>query len=95
MRPTQRTYYNKLTGELFRMYHSDTTGKNMLINIDTGYSISSGYLIAGHNDITYKLNTGKVIDLKRGEFYPLQISTGEVPTYKKFTGIQKRFTKIK
>ena len=89
--PTQRTYYNKLTGELFRMYHNSDTGKSYLLNEYTGRKITCNYLICAFNGQTFKLNTGRIIELLAGEFYPL--AKGEICTHKKFTGIQKRFVK--
>lgn len=91
-RPTQRTYYNKLTGDLFRMYHSNITGTNYLMNEETGHIIKSSVLIAAFNAQTFKLSNGKIIELKQGEFYPLACC--EIATHKKFTGLQKRFVKI-
>ena len=87
--PTQRTYTNHLTGEVFRMYADSYTHATTLINENTGKECKTFYVCA-FTGTDVKDNKGKVYNLGSNEF----IDTSNVRlTHKKFF-IQKRFVKI-
>jgi len=89
MKPTQRTFINHDTREVFRLYNNDTTGKFCLISETTGQTSQNYYATAF--DVEIKLNTLRKIRLCGGEFYaPKQ---GETITHKRIVGF-KNFVKI-
>jgi len=89
--PTQRIYTNIETNESFRMYHDNITGTNDLRNESNGQIITCFYC-AAFNGITLKFKDNSVVTLNAGEF--IETNFAKMPTHKKFTGLQKRFSKI-
>jgi len=97
MQATQRTYTNVETGFNCRLYTSLDGSKFHLIYEDNeppapveGTEVDRFYL-AAHSGATIKLNTGKKLEVSRGEFYNLK--EGEQVTHRKFTGFSK-FKKV-
>ena len=89
MQPTQRTYTNILTSEVFRMYADNYTHATTLINENTGNECKTFYVCA-FTGTDVKDDKGNVYNLGAGEF----IDTSIVKlTHKKFF-IQKRFVKF-
>jgi len=84
---TQRTATNVETGEKFSVHtHTDT---HKWILVGDNKTIENGFYMAGY-DIAIKLNNGKVIQLKQGDFY--QFNEGEKVTHIKGV-FHKRFVK--
>jgi hypothetical protein len=88
---TQRSYNNHFTKVKYSMFQDSNTHQSFLINERNNDTIRN-FVLCAHNDITYKFQDGTILEIPRGEF--LEISTDNPPTHKKYTGIQKRFTKI-
>lgn len=100
MRPTQRTFTDVETKEVFRLHTDDNTHVPALISdgskVHTKGTQVNGFYIAGHTSVTIKLNTGKIIEVCQGEFYNLKETEAgiiEEVTHKKYAGF-KRFTKV-
>ena len=99
LQKTQRTFVDIETKKRFSLYQ-DADTKELSLIYDTSKDSSdmangttvNGWYIAAHNAITIKLNNKKIVSLPSGYFYNLKES--EEVTHKKFTGLQKRFTKV-
>ncbi len=89
--PSQRIYTNVETNEKFRMYVDDTNHSLDLRNEKNGKIITLFYC-AAFNGITLKFKDKSILELNAGEF--IETDFAKIPTHKKYTGIQKKFTKI-
>lgn len=88
--PKERTYQHVFSGDKFRLYESDKTGKTKLINESTGEEPEAFYACALIG-VTLRLKDKQEIYLKAGQFLP--INTNNPITHKKYIGF-KRFSKI-
>ena len=98
MLPTQRTFTDTETKDVFRLYANEDFSKYKLISDPTkkpmemaGGTEVNGFYISAHTGVTIKLNSVKTVKIGMGEFYNLK--EGEVITHRKYTGF-KRFTKV-
>ena len=90
--PSQRIYTDHHSGLKFRMYVNNDTHEKVLINEATGCQLREFYA-AAFNGIDYKFKDGSIITLNVGEFFTPHCTTGR-PISKRFSSIQKRFSKI-
>jgi len=96
MKPTQRTYTDVETNEVFRLYSNDKTGAFKLITDGSimfakGCEVN-GFYIASHTSMDIKLNTGEIIHLDRGQFYNLKENKDNIiedVTHVKYCGFKK------
>lgn len=88
---TQRNYTEFWTGKNYAMYQNSDSHENILINENNGDKIRN-FLCAAFNSITYKFWDKSELTLSVGQF--LEYDKMNPPIAKKFTGIQKRFSKI-
>lgn len=88
--PTERTYQHVFTGDKFRLYESDKTGKTKLLNESTGEEPEAFYTSA-FTGVTLRLKDKQEIYLKAGQFLP--INSSNPITHKKYIGF-KKFTKL-
>ena len=88
---TKRSYTEFWTNYTFNMYQNSDTHELFLINEITGENVSN-FICAAFNSITYKFYDKSELTLNVGQF--IRYNKLNPPIAKKFTGIQKRFTKI-
>jgi hypothetical protein len=88
---TQRSYTEFWTGKNYAMFQYSDSHVNILVNEITGDKIR-GFICAAFNSITYKFWDKSEITLSVGQF--LEYDKMNPPIAKKFTGIQKRFSKL-
>lgn len=89
MNPTQRTYTDIETGEIYTLYSDDRTHQICLI-AESGKK-PKGFYICAHSGMTIKIDNKKQIELTNGTFY--NVKEGERITHKKYIGF-KRFSKL-
>lgn len=98
MTPTQRTYKDVETGDVFRLYSDQTTGSFKLISDPTddpmamaGGTEVNGFYICSHSGAAIKINGKRIVKVPQGSFYNLK--EGEQATHQKYTGLNQ-FRKI-
>jgi hypothetical protein len=95
MTPTNRTFKNVETNDVFRLFTSNDDSIYHLIhdgdeNNAPGTRVN-GFYISAHCAVDIKLNGSKIVHLPQGTFYNLK--EGEAITHKKYPGF-KKFTKV-
>ena len=98
---TNRTFTDIETNKIFSLYQDSDTKNFKLIydnsdvqksnDLANGTTVNGWYLSA-HTGVTIKLNNKKEVVIPSGYFY--NFKENEKATHKKYTGLQKRFTKI-
>jgi hypothetical protein len=88
---TQRSYTEFYTGKNYAMFQNSDSHANILVNEQSGDKIRS-FICAAFNSITYQFSDKSEITLSVGQF--LEWDKMNPPKAKKFTGIQKRFSKL-